>query len=186
MRHRRIRAGGRGRGSGGPALRAYLVEMRSLPKALMLALAAVLAFGTLDAASARAKKRHVKHPETPIVTRDYDGTPIIMEGFRMPRAKREEKGGPEALPQQGERPKERAAPPVRIPRGSSTYIPPPVPSPYAGSPPPLTQPPGVYRPPPINSFGDRVIDAIHAYPLEKGLGNNPADQQMFIRQRANQ
>jgi hypothetical protein len=130
MRHRRIRAGGRGRGSGGPALRAYLVEMRSLPKALMLALAAVLAFGTLDAASARAKKRHVKHPETPIVTRDYDG--------------------------------------------------------YAGSPPPLTQPPGVYRPPPINSFGDRVIDAIHAYPLEKGLGNNPADQQMFIRQRANQ
>ncbi len=29
-------------------------------------------------------------------------------------------------------------------------------------------------------------NAIHAYPLEKGIGNNPIDQQQFIRQRANQ
>ncbi len=42
-----------------------------------------------------------------------------------------------------------------------------------------------YKPPPIHTFGDRVTDAIHSYPLEKGIGNNPTDQQMYIRQRAN-
>jgi hypothetical protein len=31
-----------------------------------------------------------------------------------------------------------------------------------------------------------VTGAIHSYPLDKGIGNNPVDQQMFIRQRANQ
>jgi hypothetical protein len=74
------------------------------------------------------------------------------------------------------------------PRGSSTYIPPPIPSPNAGPPAPaLTQRgPGVYQPPRIDSFGDRATEAIHAYPLARGLGNNPVDQQMFIRQRANE
>ena len=42
-----------------------------------------------------------------------------------------------------------------------------------------------YKPPPINTFSDRVRNAIHSYPLEKGIGNNPTDQQMYIRQRAN-
>jgi hypothetical protein len=74
------------------------------------------------------------------------------------------------------------------PRGSSTYIPPPIPSPNAGPPAAAAlQPgPGVYQPPRIDSFGDRATRAIHAYPLERGLGNNPVDQQMFIRQRANE
>jgi hypothetical protein len=31
-----------------------------------------------------------------------------------------------------------------------------------------------------------VNNAIQAYPLEKGIGNNPTDQQEFIRQRLNQ
>jgi hypothetical protein len=127
---------------------------------------------------ARHKKHHTGHrtwtdaSSDHGIKRDYDGTPIIMQGYRPRRAE----------PAQ---PEHRAGRPVHIPRGSSTYIPPPVPSPYASSPPPLTQPPGVYQPPPINSFGDRVIDAIHSYPLEKGIGNNPTDQQMYIRQRAN-
>jgi hypothetical protein len=45
---------------------------------------------------------------------------------------------------------------------------------------------GVYQPRPINSFGDRVTNAIHAYPLQRSLGNNPVNEQMFIRQRADQ
>jgi hypothetical protein len=50
---------------------------------------------------------------------------------------------------------------------------------------PNQQPVKPYKPPPIHTFGDRVRDAIHSYPLEKGIGNNPTDQQMYIRQRAN-
>jgi hypothetical protein len=45
--------------------------------------------------------------------------------------------------------------------------------------------PGVYTPPPISSFGNRATDAIHSYPLQKGIGNNPTDMQMYIRQKAN-
>ena len=144
---------------------------------LTIALAAVLALGTMDAALARHKKHRAKPPVTPSITRDYDGTPIIMRGPDAPRPR---------IMREEEPPKQGVERPRVIPRGSSTYIPPPVPSPYANPPPPLTQPPAVYQPPPIRSFGDRVIDAIHAYPLEKGIGNNPTDQQMFIRQRANQ
>jgi hypothetical protein len=31
-----------------------------------------------------------------------------------------------------------------------------------------------------------VNSAIQAYPLQNGIGNNPTDPQMFIRQRLNQ
>jgi hypothetical protein len=148
----------------------------ALTRTLIVAVAAVMAVAAADPGLARIKKhRHQSRPAPTTVLQDYDGTPIIMRGLERPKK-------PE--PEQG--PRRRSERPVHIPRGSGGYIPPPVPSPYAGPPPPLTQPPGVYQPPPINSFGDRVIDAIHAYPLEKGIGNNPTDQQMFIRQRANQ
>src|SRR6185295_11323316 len=108
-----------------------------------------------------------------------NGTPVIMKDYHPPRLTTEEA-----------QPEQRADRPIRIPRGSSTYIPPPNPSPYSRSSLPaaaLTQPaPAPYQPPPINTFSDRVTGAIHAYPLEKGIGNNPIDQQQFIRQRANQ
>ena len=76
--------------------------------------------------------------------------------------------------------KKKAAP--KIPRGSGYITSAGLPRTQA-----ITVPsaPGVYKPPPINSFGDRARDAIHSYPLEKGIGNNPTDQQMYIRQRAN-
>ena len=65
-----------------------------------------------------------------------------------------------------------------------------MPSPYSSNSPPaaaLIQPaPAPYKPPPITTFSDRVNSAIHAYPLQKGIGNNPTDQQEFIRQRLNQ
>ena len=111
---------------------------------------------------------------------DRDGTPIIMQGYRSPSMMRDA-GQPE--------PRQRADRPVKIPRGSSTYIPPANPSPYSINSPPaaaLTQPaPAPYQPPPITTFSDRVNNAIQAYPLQKGIGNNPIDQQEFIRQRLN-
>lgn len=70
-----------------------------------------------------------------------------------------------------------------VPRGSSGYVA-PVALPRTGS---ISSQPTVqpYNPPPITTFSDRVNSAIQAYPLEKGIGNNPTDMQQFIRQRAN-
>jgi hypothetical protein len=152
-------------------------------KILALGLAAVLAASWSDAALAKHKKHRAEHRTSSGrsgdlgIKRDYDGTPIIMQGYHRRSTAPSE-------------PERRADRPVRIPRGSSTYIPPPVPSPYAPNSPParaLTQPVAQpYNPPPITTFSDRVTGAIHAYPLDKGIGNNPTDQQMFIRQRINQ
>lgn len=145
-------------------------------------LTAALVIGGAGEALSAPKKKRVRTPAAPItqgfnVPVDADGVPIIMKGYRSPPRPRIQE------------PEQRADRRVRIPRGSSTYIPPPVPSPTAGPTPQeilgsrTVQP---YNPPPINSFGDRVIDAIHAFPLQRGLGNNPNDLQQFIRQRANQ
>ena len=88
-------------------------------------------------------------------------------------------------------PRQRADRPVQIPRGSSTYIPPPNPSPYSANSPPaaaLTQPAAQRRTSRRRSRPSATgsTAAIHAYPLERGIGNNPIDQQQFIRQRLNQ
>jgi hypothetical protein len=153
-----------------------------------------MAMGALDAAAARQKKKpRVARPAVTqtervpgtLVPVDRDGTPIIMQGYRSPAMMRRDKELNEP-----KEPTQRADRPVKIPRGSSTYIPPPSPSPYSVNSPPaaaLTQPAAQpYKPPPITTFSDRVNSAIQAYPLEKGLGNNPIDQQQFIRQRLNQ
>ena len=166
----------------------------SKAKILTLALAALMVLGTLDAASARKKKVRAKpqptaseneprHVPGQLVPVDRDGTPIIMQGYRSRAITRDKE------PNEAKEPVQRADRPVKIPRGSSTYIPPPSPSPYSSSNPPaaLTQPaPAPYQPPKITTFSDKVNDAIHAYPLQKGIGNNPTDQQQFIRQRVNQ
>jgi hypothetical protein len=147
----------------------------ALSTILVSILAIAVTLTAADDAFARTKKpRHRLHA-APSITRDYDGTPVIMRGLERPK-----KPAPEKAPA------ERSERPVRIPRGSSTYIPPPVPSPSGGPPPAvLLQPaPAPYQPPPIKSFGDRVTDCIHSYPLNKGIGNNPTDQQMYIRQCA--
>jgi hypothetical protein len=162
-------------------------------KVLTLALAAVLLVGTLDAAAARHRRHVARFVSHHTVVRSTspesafwsgipveNGTPVIMKGYHPPRV----------TPEESE-PRQRADREVKIPRGSSTYIPPPVPSPYSSNSPPaasLTRLPPVqpYNPPHIETFGDRVTNAIHDYPLQKGIGNNPTDQQMFIRQRANQ
>jgi hypothetical protein len=162
----------------------------SMTKVLALALAAILALGTIDAASARQKKKprvsrpaatHTDYVRGTLVPVDRDGTPIIMQGYRSPSMMRN--GDTEPQPRRADRP-------VKIPRGSSTYIPPPNPSPYSYNSPPAAAltapPPAPYQPPPITTFSDKVNSAIHAYPLQQGIGNNPTDQQTFIRQRINQ
>ena len=168
--------------------KAYVGSMRvPLIKIVTLGLAAVMAVGALDVASARQKKKHrISRPTVTqtdrvpgtLVPVDRDGTPTIMQGYRSPRMIRDTE------------PRQRADRPVKIPRGSSTYTPPVNPSPYSINSPParaLVQPaPAPYQPPPITTFSDRVNSAIQAYPLQKGIGNNPTDQQEFIRQRLNQ
>jgi len=171
----------------------------SLPNLLTFALAAVLAIGTIDTASARHKKSHRAKPQVAssqqwlrtaepghLVPVDRDGTPIIMKGYRSPAMREDKKLERELEPKTAKRTDR----PIKIPRGSSTYIPPPDPSPYSRNSPPAAaltrQTVQPYNPPPITTFSDRVNSAIQAYPLEKGIGNNPIDQQQFIRQRLNQ
>jgi hypothetical protein len=168
---------------------------RQLHRILTIAMAGSLALAACDAASARSKKKSRGKPQATtseswlrtadpgrLVPMDSSGTPIIMQGYKTPAMRRGEQGVDE--------PRQRADRPVKIPRGSSTYIPPPNPSPYSVNSPPapaLTQPTvQPYNPPPITTFSDRVNGAIQAYPLERGIGNNPLDQQQFIRQRLNQ
>jgi hypothetical protein len=146
-----------------------------LAKPLIIALAALLIAGQADAAT-RKKQRIPREIGSTGVQVDRDGTPIIIEGYRPPRLT-------------PELPKQRTDRSVKIPRGSSSFvdIPPVNPSPYSANSPPATVPMvQPYNPPPINSFGDRVTNAIHDFPLQRGLGNNPNDLQGFIRQRANQ
>ncbi len=158
----------------------------SLCKALVTAVTAVLALGATNADA--GKKRGIKRAPAPAIVRDTDGTPIIMKGyptFGIPDIMREERRTPARVvpPLQAERP-------IKARRGSSTYIPSPVPSPNTPSSPPpavlLQVPlPSNYPPPATNSFGDRVINCIHSAPLTAGVGNNPTDRQAYIRQCAN-
>jgi hypothetical protein len=169
--------------------------MRMLSKLSLIALAAVFVAGSFDTADAARKKQRTVR-ERPAASEqeqrkrdfnrdlgiqyDADGTPIIMQGFGS-RSKKVRTTVPEADPNlRADRPR---------PRGSSgAYIPPVNPSPLAGPTPqeilnrPTVQP---YKPPPINTFSDRVTNCIHSYPLNAGVGNNPRDQQSYIRQCAN-
>ncbi len=169
---------------------AYLIAMQALlSKSLAAAIAAILATAILvpaapDAASAQQKPRPQRPASSGLVYDTY-GTPIIMNGMPpMPVL-----GGvaPAARAGRDVDPKGRRV--LTRPIGSSTYIPPPVPSPNSPNSPPssvlLQMPAQPYKPPPINSFGDRVINCIHAAPLSAGVGNNPSDRTAFVGQCAN-
>jgi hypothetical protein len=145
-----------------------------------LAVAMVLAVGALWPAMAQTGQQG---PDAQVASdgtlQDYHGAPIIMQGLKQT----------ENRPSEETKAAAPAKRPRQTPRGSGGYIPPPVPSPSGpNSPPPavlLQPPPQPYKPPPIKSFSDRVIDCTHSYPLNKGIRNNPTDQQMYIRQCAN-
>ena len=143
---------------------------------VMAALAALLVFAHVDTSLARSRKAGTD--DALGIQRDSNGVPIIMKGYRSDR--------PDGTRADTPRSGKDVSKSVRIPRGSSTYIPPPVPSPTAsragataGQ---AVQP---YNPPQITTYGDRVNNAIHSYPLNKGLGNNPTDMQTYIRQNSN-
>src|SRR5262245_45265678 len=121
---------------------------------LMAALAAALVFTHADGALARSKK---SGPTDDLgVQTDAYGVPIIMKGYRSDRVNTN-RAGTERSGKQASRP---------VARGSSTYIPPPVPSPYGSSVGVTTgQAVEPYNPPPITTFGDRVNNAIQSFPL---------------------
>jgi hypothetical protein len=135
---------------------------------LIAALAASLTFLHADAALARSKKTGSSGDHG--IQRDANGVPIIMKGFRSDRGK--------ANRASAGRSGKLATRSARIPRGSSTSVLPRVGTTTGQA----VQP---YNPPRITTPGDRATSAIHSYPLQKGLGNNPTDQQMYIRQHSN-
>ena len=100
-----------------------------------------------------------------------------MKGYHPPRV------SPDT-----DEPREHAERPVHIPRGSSTSSRRRCRRLF------LEQPAGIVADPVAaaipagadHHLGDRVTNAIHDYPLQEGIGNNPTDMQSFIRQRANQ
>jgi hypothetical protein len=156
-----------------------------LSKALAVGLAVAFCAGGAEQASARSRKQPVE-PAVPSIMVDDSGTPIIMQGLE--RAKRRpvpENKRPVA--QDEDQANKRADRPIKIPRGSSSYVPPPVPSPSGGPPSPTLLRPQVapYQPPPINSFSDRVIGCNQSFTFNAGVGNNPTNRDAYVRQCAN-
>jgi len=140
---------------------------------LTAALATLLIVALSDAVLARSKKSGTSSDMG--LERDASGTPIIMKGYR-------------SAPRQADAPRsgQKITKSVRIPRGSSTSIPPPLTSSsFSGAGATTGQAVQPYNPPKITTFGDRVNNAIQSYPLQKGIGNNPTDMQMYIRQNSN-
>jgi hypothetical protein len=155
-------------------------------KLLTAALAISLVFACADASQARSKKAGTSGDLG--LQLDADGTPIIMKGYRSAPRRSDAKSldtkssaTDRTEPAQSGK---QASRPVRA-RGSSTFIPPPVPSPTRSGGVTTGQAVQPYIPPPITTFGDRVNNAIQSYPLQRGIGNNPTDMQVYIRQNAN-
>ena len=163
-------------------------------KLLAFALIAALAAGAADAAK---KKPRLKRA-APAVTTDYDGTPIIMKGMRT--------GYPQDIMKDEPGTRSRTTEPrTTVPKtdefktgepgtrairrvGSSTYVPPPVPSPMNGGPSPqdiLRGSPQINTQPQINTFSDRVTQCNHSFALGAGVGNNPTERGAYVRQCAN-
>ena len=115
----------------------------------------------------------------PALARDDFGIRDIM----VEEGGRPLKRSPRPVVEESDKPVQKRTEPKARPRGSS-YIPPTtLPRTVA---PTVGQPsPGVYKPPPINSFGDRVINCNHSFPLNAGIGNNPTDRSSYVRQCAN-
>src|SRR5262245_44739013 len=136
---------------------------------LAIALAVALCACGANQALARSKKQ-TADPPVPSLSMD-DGTPIIMQGLALERAKKRPGATDEG------RHTRRVSRPISIPRGSSTFVPPPAPSPNGGPPSPALLRPQVtpYQPPAINSFSDRVIGCNQSFTFNAGVGNNPTN-----------
>jgi hypothetical protein len=180
--------------------------MRKLTKISLLALAAALIAGSTDAAFAARKKHRTVHHDAAISDtdqrkRDFDrslgleydanGVPILIKGYSsVPKgsasqpAVTDQDQAREQIRQSKFQGKLQDYP---RPYGSG-YVPSSLVPPNVGLVPQqapsqqITQP---YNPPKLNTFSDRVTSCIHSFPLQGGIGNNPRDQQSYIRQCAN-
>ncbi len=125
-------------------------------------LAAIALVAVSMSADAR-QRRTVRHHDTSTgLAVDSSGTPIIMEGYQADQG----------------RVHGRVASPV--------VVPPPYTSPRDLPPRQLLQPsPPVYNAPLQPTFSDKVTNCIHSYPLNAGIGNNPAERNAYIGQCVN-
>lgn len=126
---------------------------------------ALAAMAVVAASSAEARHRKAAHQTTSTsLPVDASGTPIIMKGYEADQGR-------------------------VVPRVASPVV---VPPPHTGLPDlPARQllqaaPPSVYARPAQPSFSDKVTNCIHSYPLNAGIGNNPADRNAYMGQCVNQ
>jgi len=135
------------------------------PKALLATLVAFAA-GQVDVAVARPRNSGVPS----IIDMDASGTPIIMQG--LPKSPKSSVPGATRRSKSAEHPR-------RIARGSSGYVE-LTPLPRTGL---ISAAPAVapYIPPPIANPSERIQELNHSFPLNRGLGLNPADRDAYIR-----
>jgi hypothetical protein len=146
----------------------------TLSRIVALALA-VLVLAAAATASARPKKQSAERRTTQ--TTMCDGTPIIMQGMDcLPRPAR-------GQAQEQKQPTQRAERPRGTARGSGgPYVAPPLRTPSLT----LTQPStGTYVPPPVNNPSERINQLNQSFPLNGGLGLNPANRDEYIRYNLN-
>ena len=125
-------------------------------KALALACAVLYAAGALDMAIAQRYQGIMVEEGRPAPKQSTKKKPAEQPAAKTPEVK-----PPDAEKQTVEKP-----PPKTRPRGSRTYIPPPLQSPYDR--PRVVQPTvPVYTPPKIETFGDRVTPVQSFLPAER-------------------
>ena len=142
-----------------------------------------MALATLDAAAARHRSIRSAGSEDAFwdnLVPMENGVPVIMKGYHPP--------GP-SFPE-GTQPRRRAGR-SRVHPARQQHLHPAAQSVALFRQQPAgrgADPAGARAPyqPPITASAIGLNSAIQAYPLQKGIGNNPTDQQMFIRQRINQ
>jgi hypothetical protein len=153
-----------------PLVNAYMSAMSlSAAKILLVGLALVVCAGGAEPAWARVRKHPIEHLVVPSIPRDESGTPIIMQG--LPKASARERHA-----------KEPAARIGKLPRSAPSLLPS---GPTVGVAPRSLLPVAPYRPPPINSFSDRVMQCNQSFPLNAGLGNNPTTRDAYVRHCVN-
>ena len=126
---------------------------------------ALVAIAAAASTSADARHRRTAQRTTsgglPV---DASGTPIIMQGYQADQG----------------RVHGRVAAPVVVPPPHTGLPDLPARQLLQGPPPPVA------AAPPQQTFSDKVTNCIHSYPLNAGIGNNPADRGAYIGQCVNQ
>jgi hypothetical protein len=126
---------------------------------VVIALAAAAVATSADA----RHRRTVQHTTSTGLAVDSSGTPIIMKGYEADQG----------------RVHDRVAAPVVVPPPHTGLPDLPSRQLLQGAPPP------VYTAPSPPSLSDKVSNCIHSYPLNAGIGNNPADRNAYIGQCVN-